>query len=401
MLDTSPVGQDTRSFVGAIVDETALALEGVRLRQRELVALHQMQSLRQKTDLQASLANLLDNFHQTLDADFSILVIIKHSGQDARVELTNGDLSEEMRPFINGVLESVIVSAQPVHLGDVSGASAARTGFRSLIGVPLLGIEGATIGAILVASRRQQALGQRQIAILKTMASQVVYVHQNSIVVMDIEYQAMMKERRRLAREIHDGLAQTLGFLKLQAAQMRNYLGRGEYERARVALDQYYQALSEAYQDARQAIDGLRIGVGENGVQGWLDQLVADFQETAGLPVTQRHSETAYDLPQEVHAQLIRIVQEAFSNIRKHANASHVWVNCVLEDGQVLFEIQDDGDGFAPEDISGPSRHGLRGMRERADLIGADLQVVSRPSEGTIIRIHLPMSSLRVREDVG
>jgi two-component system nitrate/nitrite sensor histidine kinase NarX len=166
-------------------------------------------------------------------------------------------------------------------------------------------------------------------------------------------------------------------------------------------LDQYYHTLSEAYQDARQAIDGLRIGVGENGVQGWLDQLVADFQETAGLPVTQRHSETAYDLPQEVHAQLIRIVQEAFSNIRKHANASHVWVNCVLEDGQVLFEIQDDGDGFAPEDISGPSRHGLRGMRERADLIGADLQVVSRPSEGTIIRIHLPMSSLRVREDVG
>jgi signal transduction histidine kinase len=109
--------------------------------------------------------------------------------------------------------------------------------------------------------------------------------------------------------------------------------------------------------------------------------------------------ESSPDLPQEVHAQLIRIFQEALSNIRKHANATQVWISYQQENQSILFEIQDDGDGFSPEDVTGTSRHGLRGMRERAELIGADFQVISRPSEGTIVRIRLPQGSPRLQEE--
>jgi signal transduction histidine kinase len=98
------------------------------------------------------------------------------------------------------------------------------------------------------------------------------------------------------------------------------------------------------------------------------------------------------DLAPEVQAQLIRIVQEALSNTRKHAEAQQVWVSCHTVSGELVLEIRDDGRGFSPEDVPGPSRHGMRGMRERAELIGAEFQVISRPQEGTTVRLRLPMT---------
>ena len=98
------------------------------------------------------------------------------------------------------------------------------------------------------------------------------------------------------------------------------------------------------------------------------------------------------DLPPEVHAQLIRIVQESLSNIRKHAQAKQVWFTCQQHEQDLILEIRDDGRGFDPEDVPLVSKHGLQGMRERAELIGADFQVESRPGEGASVRIRLPLT---------
>jgi len=85
-------------------------------------------------------------------------------------------------------------------------------------------------------------------------------------------------------------------------------------------------------------------------------------------------------------------VQEAFSNIRKHAQASHVWLIARKRDSLFFLAVRDDGSGFQPEQIELASRYGLRGMRERADGIGADFQIISRPGEGTTISLSLPVS---------
>jgi two-component system nitrate/nitrite sensor histidine kinase NarX len=269
-----------------------------------------------------------------------------------------------------------------------------HSGLRSLAAAPLLTPEHNVLGAILVGSRQTRSFHQRQLALLQTIAAQVALVVQNAGLMADLEYKAMMDERTRLAREIHDGLAQTIGFLKLQAAQMRGYLARGEAERARQSSELFYKTLSEAYQDARQAIDGLRISPDESGLSGWLAQTVGEFEDLSTLPVELEMDESDISLSSEVHAQLVRIVQEAFSNIRKHAQAGRVWVACRVVGDDLLLEVRDDGQGFAPEDITGAWRHGLRGMRERADLIGADFQVVSRPQEGTCVRLRLPLKHL-------
>jgi two-component system nitrate/nitrite sensor histidine kinase NarX len=200
----------------------------------------------------------------------------------------------------------------------------------------------------------------------------------------------MIEERMRLAREIHDGLAQTLGFLKLKTAQMRGYLEQGDDELLREAVDTSYEVLAEAYLDARQAIDGLRL-TSREGFEGWLHQTVDEFQEYSGIAVEVCNPEIAASLSPEVQAQLIRIVQEALSNVRKHSGARQVNITCRLVGEELIMEIHDDGTGFNVEDVPGPSQHGLRGMRERAELISADLQVISMPSEGTAVSVRLPM----------
>lgn len=388
----------TRVYLRALADEMALGLESIRLRRRELSALRQMQVLRQRTDLSALLSGLLENMVRTLDADFAVMVVPPSGPYQAKVDLTLGELAPQIRPFIDGILHGVMASSEPLLLGEVSGdqqnGASSRPNLRSLISVPLLSTDREVIGAILIGNRRARSLHQRQLALLQTIAGQVALIVQNARLMAELEYKSMIQERARLAREIHDGLAQTIGFLKLQASQLRSYLARGDLDRARQNVDLFYATLSEAYQDARQAIDGLRISPDECGLAGWLEQTASEYKDLTGTPVMLDAQNLQIDLSPEIQAQLIRIMQEALNNVRKHAQSTQVWVSLRESKNDLIIEVRDDGQGFFPEDVSSASRHGLRSMRERADLIGADFQVVSRPHEGTIVRLRLPVKNL-------
>lgn len=397
----------TRLFITALLDETALGLEGVSMRRRELSVLRQLQSLRQKSDLTALLNRLLENVHTTLEADFAVLRVPANGGRRAAIDLSQGDFPPQARPFVDGLLQGVIASAEPVLLGDLAGDPAgdpaSRPELKSLAAAPLLSSERAVLGAILAGVRRGRGFQPRQLAVLQTIAGQVALVVQNASLMAELEYQTMLQERARLAREIHDGLAQTIGILKLQAAQLRSQLDSGDPQRLRRSLDLFYATLSEAYQDARQAIDGLRVSPDECGLTGWLSQVAAEFQDLSGLPVhleddlseTTLSPETPLSsqtqVSPEVQAQLIRIIQEALSNVRKHAHATQVWLAIRQTAGDLILEVRDDGDGFTPQDITSASRHGLRSMRERAELIGADFQVISLPHQGATVRVRLPL----------
>lgn len=378
----------TQAFLRTLVDETALALEGVRLRRRELEALRQMQAVREKTDLSTLMPTLLEDVRQTFESDFAILA---EKDGDPPARVVAGEFPAGSRPFLDGILHGTINSRKPLALGDVSGDPASAPGVTSLLAAPLLSAGGSALGVLLVGNCSGEPFHPRQLGLLQTVAGQVALVLQNANAMAELEYKIMFQERTRLAREIHDGLAQTLGFLKLQTAQLRNYLARNELDRLRQSADLCYTTLSEAYQDVRQAIDGLRIWPTESGLAGWLEQTVVEFEELSGIPVIVEGLEVEASFQPEVHAQLIRIVQEALSNVRKHARASRVVIALQKVNSDLWLEIRDDGLGFSPEDVPGPSQHGLRGMRERAELIGADFQVISRPEAGTTVRVTIPL----------
>ncbi len=204
-----------------------------------------------------------------------------------------------------------------------------------------------------------------------------------------IEFRAVVGERARLAREIHDGLAQTLAFLKIEIGRAEKYLSLGKTEDASRILHDSSRTISDAYLDARQAIENLR-RVPDGGLAMWLQQVADDFETLSGIPV-ETHLSIAVEISPNVQAQLIRIVQEALTNVRRHAQATHVRLYAQEREGEIFLEVEDDGLGFLPSETLSTARFGLRGMRERADAIGSEFQIASRPGQGTLVRVHVPV----------
>lgn len=205
----------------------------------------------------------------------------------------------------------------------------------------------------------------------------------------EIETRAILGERTRLAREIHDGLAQTLAFLKIEIGRAEKSLREGKTDQAARILKDSSRTINDAYLDARQAIENLRRAPDDH-LETWLRQAAQDCEELSGLPI-ELDLRLTHDFPASVQAQLIRIVQEALTNVRKHAQASRVRL-AAWEDGtDTLIEVADDGRGFSPADSVAAARYGLRGMRERAESVGAEFQVVSCPKGGTTIHLRVPL----------
>lgn len=205
-----------------------------------------------------------------------------------------------------------------------------------------------------------------------------------------LEYKTILDERTRLAREIHDGLAQTLAFLKLETARMQAYVSNGDIDAVTRALQACYKTLSDAYLDARQAIDNLR-RVPDEQLSDWLETTGADFTTLTGVQVDASNVRLNHVFSAIVKTQLIRILQEALTNIRKHAQACEVTISAFERDEVIILEVIDNGRGFTSDDTQPASQYGLRSMRERAESIGADLQIISTLGAGTTVRLRIPI----------
>jgi len=385
---------ETQVFLRKIMDEATLAIEGVRLQKRELSTLRDLQLVREQTDLDSLLSNLLVSVCDTVDADFARLAF--HPGKDRKEasSITVGDLPPSAHPMIDGVLKTVMTSGEPVIFGDISVESRSKTGLRALVGVPLTLQDETVLGGLVLASRRVGAFKPRQVSMVQTISGHIALMVQYTSLIAEMKYKAMIDERSRLAREVHDGLAQTLGFLKLKAAQLKSYSEQGDTKRLNETLQVVYDTLGDAYLEVRQAIDGLRLSTSSSNLDEWLQQAVSEFLENSDYSVHVCDPLEDPELTPEVNAQLIRIVQEALNNIRKHSKGDQVWISCQEIGGDLILEVRDDGMGFDIEDVPGYSQHGMQGMRERADLIGADFQIISRPREGTTVRVRLPLAGV-------
>ena len=212
-----------------------------------------------------------------------------------------------------------------------------------------------------------------------------------------IENDAVVEERRRIRREVHDGVAQTLSFLNMQASAAASSLGAKNQGRAVTALEEIRGALRSAHDDVRELLDQL---VDQEATQGLIEPLA----NTLGTYVREfgqaNHVEATLDLPKQVRGlsprtslQLARIAQEALTNVRKHAHANHVWVTLQGDDQGVELRVRDDGIGLS--DTSGTAEdlmkhHGLTIMRERAESLGGTLEVTRSPEGGTVVRVAVP-----------
>jgi len=197
-----------------------------------------------------------------------------------------------------------------------------------------------------------------------------------------IEQLATSRERNRLARELHDTLAHSLAGLTVQLEALRTLLAH-DPAAAQQAADGILALARHGLEESRQAIQALRTDPVETlGLVGALQDMLQAFQARTGVQTDLSVAGQKPDLTNDEAQSLFRIAEEALTNVERHAAARQVTVRLALGSDRVDLVIQDDGAGFEPAGVD-PDRYGLTGMRERAAMIDAALEVNSRPGGGT------------------
>ncbi len=195
---------------------------------------------------------------------------------------------------------------------------------------------------------------------------------------------AREQERARLARDMHDELGQLLTALKMDISLLRRRLGHDDAQ-----LNSMTHLVDAATAAGRRVAAQLRPAVLDLGLSDGLLWLAEEFSQRYAIPVSHQ-IESAGELDDLTAIQIFRIAQEAFTNIARHAQAKSVRLTLARTPGLIALDIVDDGLGFTPATQTSEKSFGLRGMRERAHLLGGTLDCASVPNHGTTLRVRVP-----------
>lgn len=195
---------------------------------------------------------------------------------------------------------------------------------------------------------------------------------------------ALIEERTSMARELHDSLAQSLSFMKIQVSRVQTLLQRGRpSEEVAAAAEELREGLNGAYRKLRELLNTFRTQINAGGLAAALDEALEEYGERSSVAMTLDNRLGSYQLSANEEFHVVQIVREALSNVVRHAGASHATVKLSLrEDGWTAVTIEDDGRGFEPA-TDNWSHHGSTIMRERALSLGGALTIERRPQGGT------------------
>jgi two-component system nitrate/nitrite sensor histidine kinase NarX len=196
------------------------------------------------------------------------------------------------------------------------------------------------------------------------------------------------EERGIIARELHDSLAQSLSYLKIQVTRLAAALDApSDAQQARTVLDELREGISSAYRQLRELLATFRLKMDDGGLSRALEETVKEFRQrgTVDIRLDNRLAPALLTPNEEIH--VLQIVREALSNVVRHARAGHAWVSLRPRAGGVEVEVRDDGRGAVlPAD---EARHyGMAIMRERSLNLGGELEVTSAPAAGTSVHLH-------------
>jgi signal transduction histidine kinase len=204
-----------------------------------------------------------------------------------------------------------------------------------------------------------------------------------------LEDLTVSRERNRMSRELHDTVVHTLSGLSVQLETAKAYLGI-QPDTTEILLDQSLKATRSGLQETRRAIKSLRASpLDDLGLVKSLHAMTESAAQRSHLSVEISLPDHDPILSPDIEQCLYRICQEAVENVVHHANAQHLCVRLELKDQEIDLNIQDDGVGFEPGGGLLPGHYGLAGMRERAELVGGELTITSRPHNGTRIRLMI------------
>lgn len=290
--------------------------------------------------------------------------------------------------------------AEPHDAGAQDTTPCERNGFRALAAFRIESQRGAT-GVFALHFRAARALPASDRQLLETLGQHLGTALEHLRLSATARQLAVVEERNLVAQGLHDSIAQGLNYLNLQVQLLDDAVGRDDLAETREIVPMLRHGVEESYQDVRELLNNFRSRLGGGELRPAVEDTVARFRRQCRTEATLTIDEHAAEngaggrpLAPEQQLQVLFILQEALSNVRKHALAAHVTV--ALSHGRDFrLVVEDDGEGFDPAELAtrAEAHIGLNIMRERAARLGAQLLVQAAPGRGVRIELVLPRSA--------
>ncbi len=375
----------------------------------QLAALHEAAlSLTRELDLNLVLQKVVDLARELSGAKYGALGVLEPEGRWIDQFIFSG-IPHKFRvgmgdpPRGHGLLGAVIEEGRPIRVSSIggdhrsSGFPSVHPAMQSFLGVPIQ-FKDEVIGELYLADKLGEAdrvvdfSGQDQ-RLLEMFATQAAIAIKNAQLYRQSQQLTILQERERFGMDLHDGIIQSIYAIGLMLDDTRHRLSETS-DQTEQGLDQAISGLNEVIRDIRNYILDLR----PNRFQGrdlkeGLTELARELRANSFLDVNLELSETDVStLNPEKTVDILHIVQESLSNVRKHARASFVEIHLDALDGWLNLIVQDDGIGLNPEHIQQSTGNGLRNMRERAQLLGGTFEASISLGGGTQIQVKIPFT---------
>jgi signal transduction histidine kinase len=401
----TPEDQELTQLLAA---QAAVAIENARLYESSTRWLRQLESLNEignaltsEVELEPLLAIIARNLRELVDARL-VLIALPDPGGWLRVAAADGEIAFEEGTVRLGLQTSK--AARVLERGrservdsvvddpEVDQQFTRHLGVSSGLYVPLV-VQGRSIGVVVAHDKRggDPRFGADDVRLAEMFASRastaVDLAERVSRDVVQRVVEAQEQERARLARELHDETGQALTSILLGLKGLEEVADADE---ARASVTEVRELVVSTLRDVRGLAVELRpAALDDFGLVPALERLADTFREKTGLDVALEARLGDDRLDPSLETTLYRIVQEALTNVLKHAEAQHVSISLVRKDGSISAVVEDDGRGFTPE---APQREalGLIGMRERVGLVGGRISIESAPGAGTTLAVEVP-----------
>ncbi len=359
-------------------------------------------TLASEYDLEALLDRFLGMMVRLSGASAGVVRVLTSDGQHLRLAASQGlppELVENERlvDIDCGVCGAALRNDEIRQTFDLKPC-AARTGqsffggCRSMVVVPLEH-NGRLLGVYNLYMTEERSIPEEVSLLFRSISEHLAMALENTRLMRENLRMTLMSERQMMANEVHDSLAQTMAYMKMRIELLREALLQYESGKALKYSADIQQALDEAYSSLRELLTQFRNRMDPLGLEHALKELVAGYFDRTGVRLEFENRIPDLNLTVDQEVQVFHILQEALSNVARHAGAKQAWLALEVIDGHYAFTVEDDGRGVFVMGAQPDLRHhfGISIMSERAQRLGGNIEIANRPQGGARLRLLVPI----------
>ncbi|WP_215782271.1 type IV pili methyl-accepting chemotaxis transducer N-terminal domain-containing protein [Paludibacterium sp. B53371] len=388
-----------------VEDKTAL----LNAQNRELSLLYGTTAwLNEKFSAQELSQGFAEHLRAWFQADACSVRVTDPSGKQAHLIAADGLPAELMEAevcrqladcYCGQTVRQASVAMQDCRSGmpEPVPALCARLGFAQVSAFPVRSRQ-QHVGLLTLFFSTPHQFGPQEMQLLDSLGHHLGNALENQRLAASERELAVTQERNLLAQGLHDSIAQGLSFLNLQVQMLEDALRRGQLDEAREVVPLLHAGVQESYDDVRDLLHNFRSRLGEQDLRSALGATLDKFRRQTGMATSFRVSGHGMPLPADLQIQVLFILQEALSNVRKHAHGADRVEVSFSEGPELSLVVADNGPGFDPDQLQhqGDGHVGLRIMRERAGRLGARLEFETQ--RGVIVRLVMPAQTAQAEE---